>query len=138
MKQHVPEKVLVAILVTLFSPGCSIFMAASRSTKRDVSCIRTGEHRDVIIASLGVPNTSVKMESGGFRDYYKVALNAQTKGGKVASVIGHTAMDVLTLGIWEVVGTPLELAVQDKITTFILNYDANGKLVDYETITAKD
>lgn len=125
---------MMLLVVLMMSSGCSVFMAASRSTKTDISCLRPGENRLAIINSLGPPDTSVKMESGGSHDYYKIALNAQSKGGKTASVIGHVAMDVLTLGLWEIIGTPLELAVQDKNTTFILNYGPDGNLIDYETI----
>ncbi len=126
----------MVVLVSLLMSGCSIYMAASRSTKQDVTCIREGEHRDVIIAQLGEPDTSMKMESGGYKDYYKIATNAHSEGGKTAAVIGHATMDVLTLGLWEIIGTPLELAAQDKITTFILVYDYNGLLASYETIKA--
>jgi len=41
---------------------------------------------------------------------------------------------VLTLGLWEAVGTPLELASQDKFTTYIIVYSAQNKVATVETV----
>lgn len=46
---------------------------------------------------------------------------------------GHVAADVLTLGLWEIVGTPLELAAQDKSSRIIIGFldkDNKVKTVD--------
>lgn len=37
-------------------------------------------------------------------------------------------LDVCTLGLWEIAGTPLELATKKEATTFVLYYGADNKL----------
>ena len=44
------------------------------------------------------------------------------------------AADILTFGLWEAVGTPLELGAQDRPVTWIVKYDAAGKIVEIETL----
>ena len=56
------------------------------------------------------------------------------KGQKNLAVVGHATMDVVTLGLWEIAGTPIELATQQEATTFILYYSADNKLVAYDAI----
>jgi hypothetical protein len=109
-------------------------MAASRSTYRDTGILQIGADRMVVLKELGPPDASMKLENRGYKDIYKIDPEAHRTGSKGAAVAGHLVADVLTLGLWEVVGTPLELAAQDRPVTFLLKYDAEGKLVDMETI----
>ncbi len=135
------HKLITLLLVggVLASPivnsGCSVFMSANRSTYKDTSILKVGADRDVVLAELGPPNASLKMENGGYKDIYKIYPNAHRAGSKGAAVAGHAVADILTLGLWEIVGTPLELAAQDKPVTFILKYNPEGKLVEMETIS---
>ncbi|MDA2910127.1 hypothetical protein MYX04_04230 [Nitrospiraceae bacterium AH_259_D15_M11_P09] len=127
--------ICVAILtLSITATGCSVFMAGSRSTYKDTSVIQVGADRDVVINEVGHPDSSLKMENGGYKDIYKIDPDAHRAGSRGAAVAGHLVADILTLGLWEIVGTPLELAAQDDLTTFILKYDASGKLLEVETI----
>ena len=42
--------------------------------------------------------------------------------------VAHGVMDVLTLGIWEVVGTPVEVLKGDKLHLIVV-YDKDGRLI---------
>jgi hypothetical protein len=44
-------------------------------------------------------------------------------------------MDVLTLCLWEIVGTPIE-AVQGEKYTATVEYDENDKVIDLKTMKA--
>ena len=73
-------------------------------------------------------------EDGSCKDIYKLVENAGTKETKTLAIVGHTTMDVVTLGLWEIVGTPLELATREQATMFILYYGADNKLKAYDAI----
>ena len=129
------RKVCLLLLCTLvLIEGCSAIMAGKKQTRKDLSVIRVGGNRDDIVAVLGAPYMSSRTEDGGIKDIYKLVENAGTEGTKTFAVVGHTAMDVVTLGLWEIVGTPLEIATQEEATTFILYYGPDYKLKYYEAI----
>ena len=114
--------------------GCSVYMSASRSTYKDTSVIKIGAHRSVILKELGAPHASLRLENGGYKDIYKIDPDAHRAGSKGAAVAWHVIADIFTIGLWEIVGTPLELAAQDKPVTFILKFDDKEKLVEMETV----
>ena len=96
--------------------------------------IRIGGDRDNIVQVIGAPYITTRNEDGTCKDVYKIVEDAPTKGEKTVAVVGHAAMDVVTLGLWEIAGTPLELATQKEATTFILYYGPDNKLKAYDAI----
>jgi hypothetical protein len=53
---------------------------------------------------------------------------------KVGTVILHLGADVVTAFLWELVGTPYELAVRDRTVVYHLAYNQDGKLASIEKI----
>ena len=125
---------ILAIVVVVISQGCSVTMAAKEQTRKDLSVIRIGGNRDDIVQVLGAPYMTSRNEDGSYKDIYKLVENAPTKGEKTIAVVGHAAMDVCTLGLWEIAGTPLELATKQDATTFVLYYGPDNKLKAYDAI----
>ncbi|MBN1126396.1 MAG: hypothetical protein JXA82_15430 [Sedimentisphaerales bacterium] len=125
---------LFLLCVLVLIQGCSAIMAGKKQTRKDLSVIRVGGNRDDIVHVLGAPYMSTRTDDGGCKDIYKLVENAGTKETKTLAIVGHTTMDVVTLGLWEIVGTPLEIATQEEATVFILYYDANYKLKHYEAV----
>ena len=124
---------LVAVL--MMTSGCSVIMAASRSSYRgDVEVIKEGAPRAQVIAELGEPDSYSKIETGGFDDRYVLDPGAHRTWVKVATAIGHLGADFFTLCLWEFIGTPYEIAVRDKVVTYHLQYSAEGKLTAIEKI----
>ena len=128
----VTTALLLGITPTLL--GCSVYMSASRSTYKDTSVIKVGADRSVILKELGPSHASLRLENGGYKDIYKIDPDAHRTGSKGAAVAWHVIADIFTIGLWEIVGTPLELAAQDKPVTFILKFDDKEKLVEMETV----
>ncbi len=127
--------IFIVLLVSVLLPqGCSVMMAGKKQVRKDTKVIKVGEHRDIIVQTIGAPDSSIKRDGGGYKDIYKIVENAGTAGSKGVAIAGHLTMDILTLGLWEIAGTPLELATQETATTFILKYDANNILESYESI----
>ena len=127
--------VLALLIVSMTASGCSVFMAANRSSYRgDVKVIKEGASRSEIITELGEPDSSYKPETGGFDDRYQLDPEAHKTWVKVGTVIVHLGADLVTAFLWELVGTPYELAVRDRIVIYHLAYNTDGKLTTIEKI----
>ena len=127
--------VLAVCLMSMTTSGCSVFMAASRSSYRgDVNAIKEGVSRPEIIAELGEPDAFSKTESGGFDDRYTLDPQAHHTWVKVGTVLLHAGADFFTLFLWELIGTPYELAVRDRTVIYHLAYNPDGKLASIEKI----
>jgi hypothetical protein len=125
--------ILLCMLVLLFE-GCSAIMAGKKQTYRDLSVLRIGGNRDDIVAVLGAPYMTQRFEDGQIKDTYKIVEGAPTKEWKTIEVVGNAGLAVGTLGLWEIVGTPLQIASQQEATLFILYYGKDNKLKAYDAI----
>jgi hypothetical protein len=50
------------------------------------------------------------------------------KGVKIARTIGHGAADVMTLGLWEVAGTPTEATLNGHRVAYEVTYDTSDRI----------
>ncbi len=106
--------------------GCSVGMAMSGKETKDTSVLAVGVSRDTVIARLGPPQTTVTDSDGTLVDSWDVVKGNQPSAGRA---VFHGAMDVLTIGLWEAVGTPVELvAGQEKHTIYTVRYGADSKI----------
>jgi hypothetical protein len=112
--------------------GCSVGMALSGSPNPDLGAVKTGASRGEIEMHLGSPISSTMIEGGHRADLYQYEIGNEPSAGRAA---GHAVMDVLTLCLWEIVGTPVEAVQGDKYTATI-EYDENNKVVDLKTMKA--
>lgn len=125
--------VLAVTMMTALS-GCSVYMSADRQSYRgDPSVIRVGASRTAIETELGPPDSQMSMGDGGTRAVYKIDPNATPKVAKGAATGFNLVADVVTLGLWEVVAFPVELASKDVVTNYILTYGPDGKVTSLET-----
>ena len=125
--------ILLCTLVLLFE-GCSMMMAGKKQTRKDLSVLRIGGNRDDIVAVLGAPYMTQRFEDGQVKDTYKIVEGAPTKEWKTVEVVGNGVLAVGTLGLWEIIGTPLQIASQQEATLFILYYGPDNKLKAYDAI----
>lgn len=124
--------VLAMILFMFVVSSCSVGMAMSGEEQKDTSILFPGSPRVVVIAKLGPPETSTKDEEGCYTDSYSIVKgNAPSTGRAVA----HAGLDVLTLGLWEVIGTPMEMgAANENHSRVVIYYDAEDKIRDIQKI----
>jgi hypothetical protein len=126
--------ILILLCASLLLPGCSAFMAGKKQTKKDLSVLRIGGNRDDIVAVLGAPYQTQRFEDGRVKDTYKIVENAPSEGMKTVEVLGNGVLSIGTLGLWEIVGTPIQIATQQEATLFILYYSKDNKLTAYDAI----
>ena len=122
--------VLLALFVLLINSGCAVHMAANAPNRKDLNVLAVGNHRDLIMAELGAPAVTQTGEDGFKYDIYKFN-KGFTGGEKFAHAAGHGLMDVATLGLWEVVGTPSEGMSQknEKTVKVVYNKDDTAKQI---------
>ncbi|HUX02751.1 MAG TPA: hypothetical protein VMY35_17450 [Phycisphaerae bacterium] len=98
---------LGAIALLCPSPGCSVYMAAVGSRDPDMGLVHRGATRGEIEMQLGSPIQTSDGADGGRVDVYEYEIGNEPSAGRAAC---HGVMDFLTLGIWELIGTPIEAA----------------------------
>lgn len=122
-----------ALLITytcLSISACSVVMA-SRSDGVSPQKINQCRTRNCLIAEGATPidhktNKDGEMVSENFR--------ATMPTGSAARAVMHGLLDVSTLGVWEVAGTPIE-AVKGKKTAYVINvqYERSGSTIKHMT-----
>lgn len=106
--------------------GCSVYMAAAGDEEPNISNVHRGASKGEVEMALGQPQTYETTESGAIAIYHYTVGNEPSVG----RAIGHGALDVLTLGLWEIAGTTIEAFNQGDVVTVTVTYDAAGYATD--------
>lgn len=118
--------------VALFTSGCSVGMAMSGEEQKDTSVVFPGSPRAVVIAKLGAPETTVTNDAGETVDSWLIVKGNEASGGRAAM---HAGLDVFTLGLWEVIGTPLEMgAANEDWQRLIVTYGPDQNVKNAQSI----
>lgn len=103
------EKVVKLILIGLLAisiSGCAVGMALHGKGEPNLGDLRVGMSIDEAHFILRDYTPAVSYTPEGYRiEEYKIEMGNAPSGGRA---LGHLAMDVLTLGGWEILGTPME------------------------------
>jgi hypothetical protein len=86
--------------------GCAVVKATNQPDKKNLSVFSAGTPRSYVIAEVGAP--AFTEEKDGQRIDVFAFKQGYSKGAKVGRAFFHGAADLMTLGMWEVVGTPFE------------------------------
>ena len=116
-------------------PGCSVYRAASQPDKKDLSVLEPGTRRELVIAELGQPVYSGKDGDVDYDIYNFV--QGYSKGAKTGRAFLHGAADIFTLGLWEVVGNPIETAASGTKMKVKISYDVEKKVSRVENLEAQ-
>jgi len=112
------REVLAGLFIALggLTPGCSVYMEATRPAPVRLAKFQSGESREAVIEQLGQPVTTTTDADGASCDLYSLHLSGYGDAAKASIAFGEVAADVLTLGIAEVVSTPTEAITRNKKT----------------------
>ena len=120
MKKYANIFMLICFAASL--SGCAVGMALSGKREPEMNALKKGMHMDEVHFIMRDYTPAVNFtETGGRIESYEIQLGNAPSGGRA---LGHLAMDVMTLGTWEIIGTPVEGASSSK-TTLIITYDEN-------------
>ena len=129
--KSIPLKTLIPLLSFILS-GCSVGMALSGQPDPNISTLAAGQDRDIVILNLGQPTKTM------LADNQRVDIFELERGNEqsVGRATGHAIMDLLTLGGWEIIGTPIEGFAGDTITLQI-EYDEKNKVRSVKTLESQ-
>jgi hypothetical protein len=116
----------VLALATFGVSACSPVMAAKQPSRKDVDLLSPGIPRNLVLAELGQPVVT-EMRNGKRVEVFSF-VQGYRKGVRVGRTIGHAAGDVLTLGLWEVAGTPTEATLNGHRVGYEVTYDASDRI----------
>ena len=116
--------------------GCAAYKATQQPDKKNLSVLTPGTPRSHVIAELGAPLWSEE------RDGKRVDLFAFKQGyrkaTKAARALVHGAADVVTGGLWEVVGIPAESLADGRDVKVEVTYDSSRAVRAVEVIEGQD
>ena len=124
---------VLLVVLTISVPGCSVFMAAKQPEKKDISLLKEGVSRAVLISEFGAPVISEYKNDKRF-EIFKFVQGYST-GAKAGRAFFHGAASVATLGLWELVGTPAEITFNGDEMAFQVSYDENDLVDEVKLIT---
>jgi len=115
----------LAILSAVLLSACSVGMALNGKNDPDLSVVKTNMSRKDIEFQLGMPIKVETASNGQTTAMYEFEVGREASTGRA---VAHGVMDVLTLGIWEFVGTPVEVLKGGK-NHLVATYDKNERLI---------
>ncbi|WP_281802553.1 hypothetical protein [Methylocystis echinoides] len=101
-------------------------MAAKQPDAKNLDLLRVGTPRPMILAEFGLPVVA-ETRNGHKYEIFKF-VDGYSAGAKAGRAVFHGAADVLTLGLWEVVGTPTEGVFSGDEMAFQLRYDKDDRV----------
>jgi hypothetical protein len=121
------KKLLLLLILSQTLTACSVFMAATQPDAKNASLFMRGTDRSQLLAEFGKPQSSEIGDDGKKHEIF-VFTQGYSTGNKVGRAIFHGAADVFTLGLWEILATPIESHFDGNKKAFEVIYDANGKI----------
>lgn len=122
MKGLVISFVMACFLVS----GCSVFMAAKQPDLKNTELFKVGTPRAALLAEFGLPISS-DYKDGKKCEMFKFT-QGYSAGAKAGRAVFHGAADILTLGIWEVIGTPTEGVFSGDEMVYEVMYDDSDRV----------
>ena len=116
----------VLALAVLGATGCSPVLAAKQPSRKDIALLSPGIPRNMVLAELGQP-VATETRNGKRVEVFSF-VQGYRKGVRVGRTIGHGAADVMTLGLWEIVGTPTEATLNGHRVAYEVTYDASDRI----------
>ncbi|KQX03302.1 MULTISPECIES: hypothetical protein [Acinetobacter] len=135
MKIKSLSKIILCAVISL-NTGCAAVMATKQPTKKDLSIFNKGVDRSLIIAEIGAPITS-EFKNGKRYEIYTF-MQGYSKANKISRAVWHGAADVVTFGLWEIIGTPTESAFNGKKTSYEMIFDADDHLESSKLLTMSE
>src|SRR3990172_96958 len=115
----------VVVWLSLGLAGCSVGMALSGKPDPSLGAIRAGSPRGEVELQLGGPISSVTHADGKRTDMYEYELGNEPSTGRA---IAWGILDVLTIGLWELAGTPIE-ALQGTKHRITIAYGPDDRVI---------
>jgi hypothetical protein len=120
------EKIGLLLIGCVMLQGCAVVMASQQPLKKNLRLFSEGTPRSMLLGEFGVP-TVTEVKDGTRHDIFKFT-QGYHEVTKVGRVVVHSVADVMTLGLWEVVGTPTETIFDGRDVAYEIIYDAQDNV----------
>lgn len=118
----------VGVVGFLSMTACSTGMEANRPVPVDLSQFHPGDSRFNVVSVAGAPEGSITDTSGPC-DVYKLYTTGLGGFGKGVITAGETITDIGTLGLAEIIWTPVQAGTKPHEHTVMFCYDKNDRLL---------
>ncbi|MGI9504977.1 MAG: hypothetical protein ACR2RE_18180 [Geminicoccaceae bacterium] len=118
------------MLVALSLTGCSVGMALSGEETPDLTAVKVGAAKDDVDFQLGVPEKIEELAEGTKKATYKYEVGNDPNAIRA---IGHGALDVASIGLWEFIGTPIEASTGEE-REVVITFDAEERVTRIEQL----
>lgn len=107
--------VSLVTITAIFLSGCSVYMAATAPTSKDLSVARIGALRTTIAAEWldSYSHVTILEKDGKTMTEEYMIVSGPPLWFNIFRCLCHGSADVFTLCLWEVVGTPLEVVIRE-------------------------
>lgn len=119
--------IITLFLLTLIAlAGCSVNMALKQPEKKDLAILADGTPRNLILAEFGEPSHTETLQ-GQRIDVFSFT-QGYSDGARKSRAMLHGVADVLTLGLWEIVGTPTEATFDGENMVVEVRYNEHERV----------
>jgi hypothetical protein len=115
--------------------GCSVYMAVKQPSKKNLEVMNIGTPRSLVLAEFGQP-AAAETRDGKKVDVFSF-VQGYSQGAKTGRAVFHGVADFMTLGMWEVVGTPAEAVLDGTKVVYEITYDPNDRVEKVVPLTEK-
>jgi hypothetical protein len=110
-------------------------MAANQPGQKDLTVLKPGMSRGLVLAEFGQPAATENKPEGKVDIFSFV--QGYSKVNKGVRAVGHGVADVMTLGLWEVVGTPGEMVFDGDKMVIQVDYDRQDLVKESKVLQKK-
>jgi hypothetical protein len=119
------RSLLICLVSCVPLAGCSVGAGMGEKVV-DTSAVQQGAARTQVIAGLGEPLTTRRDGQWRYMDHHDVVTGRTNTAGHLA---GQVVLDVLTFGVWEVLGPSMEMgADRSEWERVFVDYDSDEKV----------
>ncbi len=110
--------------------GCSPVLEATRPNPVDLTQFRPGQSHDSVLEEVGTPTARIKEADGSACDSYELYTHGPSGAGKAGLAFLEGAADFFTIGLAEVILTPIEAGTRNNLhpVTYCYQEDKLAKL----------
>lgn len=130
------RKYFMIVFISLFLTSCATEQALNQPTKKDLSVFTLGTDRQLVLLELGSPAETI--EKDGVKYDLFSFVQGYSKGTRIARATGHLLAEISTIGLWGLVGTPIEQSYNGKVLGYKVIYDENDKVLKVEKLIERD
>ncbi len=130
------KKISILILSFFILTACATEQALNQPTKKNLSVLDIGTPRELVLLELGAP-ADRSIEDNVRIDLFSI-VQGYSKGTRIARATGHLAAEIMTIGLWGLVGTPIEQTYNGKVLGYKVYYNENDEVSKVEKLVETD